>query len=198
MRTFLAIELPSSIKEELSRRQSSLQRSLADLPGETCRWTRPQHFHLTLRFLGEIDESQRSDLTERLAHTLPSHSRFSLTLGEIGAFPRMGEPSVLWVGIDGDREHLDSLQRSIEAIVVQVGMKGESRPYRPHLTLARLGPRIEPESKQAIGRRLREGSLFGQEALSWRVDEVALIRSDLSPQGVRYTTLSHFSLASDP
>jgi RNA 2',3'-cyclic 3'-phosphodiesterase len=126
MRLFIAIEPPDDLKKALGKLR-------VDVPG--ARWVPTEQLHLTLAFLGEVDEKTAGELSERLAliHTPPFNLRFSGT----GCFPNRHRPRVLWVGL-GPQPRLTHLADRVHGTVLACGIPQEERPFSPHITLARL------------------------------------------------------------
>lgn len=126
MRLFIAIELPDDIKTALGRLR-------VDVPG--ARWVPPEQLHLTLAFLGEVEEKTAGELSERLAliQTPPFQLRFS----EPGCFPNRHRPRVLWAGLE-PHPSLIYLAAVVHEAVLACGIPQEERPFSPHITMARL------------------------------------------------------------
>ena len=134
-RLFVALDFPERIKERLSS-------ICCGLPG--ARWVTPEHMHLTIRFIGEVDSSVFRDVREALADV--RCSPFSLRLEGVGFFPPRGKPRVVWVGIEKS-DQLLQLRNRVETVLVKTGLEPEGRKYAPHVTLARLNN--SPSSKVA-------------------------------------------------
>lgn len=198
MRTFVAIELPAFVKDALERRQRMLQHHLGPKLAALCRWAPTGQFHLTLRFLGEIDESQQCALKSGLSRVATRHSDFLLRLGELGAFPRRSAPGVLWYGVEGEIETLLALQQDIEAVAVGAGLDPERRSFSPHLTVARVDRRAGRAERKSIGARLSTTGPIDPREESWQIASISLMRSHLSPRGARYSQLATFPLGSAP
>src|SRR5689334_4831235 len=133
MRTFIAIELPEQIKTELAKLQNELRRAQADVS-----WTKPENIHLTLRFLGEIQERQLEALKRVCAESAAEFAPFRLALKEAGVFPNFRQPRVLWAGLAGELEAAARLQRHLEEGVVSLGFAPGDKPFKPHLTVGRV------------------------------------------------------------
>lgn len=145
IRLFVAIPIPEEIAEEVDR--------LCDgLPG--VRWTDMDDFHLTLRFIGEVDEPTFCDIGEALAGV--SMEPFEMRLRGIGHFPPRGHPHTLWVGVE-DPEPVVRLRRRIERVLEDVGIGPERRRFVPHVTIGRVR---EPLPEHRFGRFLQRTSLF--------------------------------------
>jgi len=186
MRLFLAIDLPATVRGELQRVQRELATVLSG-----WRFIAPANIHLTLRFLGEVDEddlARQRTAWQRAIHPRPP---LPLQLEGLGCFPPRGAPRVLWVGVRerGRGKGLQALATRLDAIARNLGLPAERRPFRPHLTLARARPgrrAVRPEPTRA----LHLGELTG--------DRVVLYCSELSRAGARYTARAEFPLAGAP
>ncbi len=132
MRTFIAIDLPQKVKAEISALQSRL-RPLA-LKG---RWKYVDNFHLTLKFLGEIDGNMAARVSRMLADVSKRSRPFTLEISGMGFFPgKEGITRVLWLGLGGDLDELTELQGCVDAEAARLGFPPERGKYRPHITIA--------------------------------------------------------------
>ena len=153
-----------------------------------ARWTRAEGVHLTLKFLGDVEENIVSEISSALDDVVSRHQSFVLNLQGVGAFPRLAFPRVLWVGMQHSEE-LITLHKDIEGGIAPLGFPTEKRSFRGHLTLARLnGERWPEEWRREF---LELSSITDGKTLP--VDQVVLFRSDLKPGGAIYTPL-HVSL----
>ena len=125
-RLFIAIDLPAALKESLA----GLTRELP-----AARWVGRGEIHLTLRFIGEVEEERGAAIKSALASL--GFASFPLTMQGVGHFPPAGRPRVLWVGLERC-DPLMQLQREIELALLDAGIPPDQRPFSPHLTLARL------------------------------------------------------------
>jgi 2'-5' RNA ligase len=133
IRSFIAIELEDATRRAIA----AAIRELRNGPGgDHIRWVRPETLHVTLRFLGDIDPARVPALTAALRAEAAGVSPFALTLGELGAFPSLRRPQVLFFRA-GPQQPLAVLASAVERAVVQAGFAAETRPFRPHLTLGR-------------------------------------------------------------
>lgn len=162
VRLFVALTPPGEAVEEL-RASTAALRELA--PG--LRWTRPEHWHVTLAFLGEVGDNVVAELARRLNRAAARHPPLSLSLGGGGRFGHQ----VLWTRVQGDRDELRRLAGSVQAAARRCRLPAEQRPYRPHLTLARAGPATD---LQPLVERL--ASWQGQR---WVATRLYLVRSRL-------------------
>ncbi len=162
MRLFVALTPPPDVVEELQARVVALRELERDV-----RWSRPEQWHLTLAFLGEVGDGTRGELSRRLGRAAGRHPPLTLSFGGGGRFGHR----VLWTRVRGERDRLRRLAASVRAAVRRSGLAAEQRPYRPHLTLARatgttdLRPLVE--------------ALTPYEGRSWTADELHLVRSRL-------------------
>jgi 2'-5' RNA ligase len=168
-RLFVAIDLPDSIKDQL-------EGLCAGVSG--AKWVGREQMHLTLRFIGEVDEARYSTIKDALAavHGQP----FRLHLGGVGQFPPKGSPRVLWVGVPMPPE-LVRLQRGVEHALVQLDIAPEDRPFAPHITLARLKTPPPPESTRQF---LAQHAPFRTPLVE--VAAFSLYSSVLAREGARY------------
>ncbi len=183
IRAFLAIEPSPEVCKEMGNIQNSLKRSL---PFEV-RWVRPEVIHLTLKFFGDIsatDVLTLSPVVERYtAPSLPLH----LTVHKLGFFPSGKHPRVLWIGLEGDVGPLLVLQKNLEQGLDHCGFAGETRPFRPHLTMGRV------KSARPTGDMEKFMAAAGDwSAGSFAADGLGLFQSDLTPQGAVHTRLAWF------
>jgi len=144
IRLFVAIDLPPQVRDRLWR-------ACCDVPG--ARWTEPEQMHLTLRFVGEVDELVFRDVEASLEE-VRAHP-FDLEVKGVGHFPPRGEPRVLWAGL-GRSETLVALQKRVEAAVERGGVPRDGRRFSPHVTLARLADTPE----RAVGSWLAMNGLL--------------------------------------
>lgn len=178
LRLFVALPLPAEVVANLAR----LQRELRPLViGAT--WTTPDKLHLTLRFFGDVDAARLGELPERLRAACAPCPPLNLHAAGVGHF----NGRVLWAGVRGDVEPLQSLAAAVGLAGEGIGAHEEARDFHPHLTLARCKrPLRETELDRALSRWA--DAAFG----SWRADHAELIRSERAPGGSRYTRLGDF------
>ena len=183
IRAFLALEIPDQIKEELVLAQEGLRHELP-----RARWTRPQGWHLTLKFLGEVEQPGLADLGAELDQRVRGIGTVLVKLDKTGFFPSSARPRVAWVG--GTADGVERVVEAVEGAAESAGFPRERRPWSVHLTQARMKMQW---SKAAVDRFLEWGATLDLEAFTCR--EVVLFSSDLQPGGAVYTALERFSLA---
>lgn len=181
MRLFVAVDVPEAIKQAI---ESDVVDVLRDrVPG--ARWTRPEGRHLTLKFLGNVDDDRVDEICEALASAAAGHSSFQACFEDVGGFPNLRRPRVLWVGIGEGAEPMGVLATDIEGALEGLGFEVEGRSFRGHLTLARF-PR--PHVIDELPNVVVPSASFG-------VAEVVLFQSQLHPKGARYTALRRYPLS---
>ncbi len=178
MRAFIAVELDQEIKEALLALVRDLRATRA-----AVRWVDPAGMHLTLKFLGPIDEGQALRVRDILAEVASRHHPFPLRLEGTGAFPAERSPRVLWVGFAPAPE-LAALQNDLEEALGPEGFEREDRDFKPHLTLGRVkGPERLSQAMSELAKH-RDRS-FG----SMTVKKLTLFESLLRPEGAEYRTV---------
>ena len=152
------------------------------------RWTSPQAWHVTLAFLGDVDEAVTDELTRRLENAARRHPRMELAAAGAGAFPASSRARVLWTGISGDQDALGGLAASVAAGARRAGAPSpdEGRRFQPHITLARC--RVPADV------RLLVAALMDYAGTSWTADRIHLIRSHLEATSPRYETVGSWPL----
>lgn len=188
IRTFVAIELTPDLERAARDLQAQLRQRL---PCPALRWVQPQGIHLTLKFLGDVPPSRLPAIQSALAGVAAQHAPFNLAARDLGVFPSPSRPNVLWVGLVGDLPHLHRLRDAVETAIAPLGYPTESRPFHPHLTLARIKD-ATPADVQRVRDLLQQPPAADLGALP--AAAVHLMRSDLSPQGARYTALAMYPL----
>jgi 2'-5' RNA ligase len=200
MRTFIAIEIPPEVKQQLRTEQNRLRDLLAlhDLP-PVLRWADPDKLHLTLRFLGDTDAIQRRQLQNGLAGIAARHGPFSLAPSRLGCFSSWNNLRVLWVGIGGDSAALQAVQSEVESLARQVGFPLERKRFSPHMTFARAVRNAPRAGLLAASEQLRRAAAeeTHQSWIDWRVGELHFIRSVLDRGGAQYFNLATSSLTAD-
>ncbi|XUX00334.1 MAG: RNA 2',3'-cyclic phosphodiesterase [Dehalogenimonas sp.] len=189
IRAFIAIELPESVKRELS----GLQRQLQVQPSERIKWVAPEGIHLTLKFLGWFASDRIEQVKSAIAKSIAGTGPFELRLSDLGAFPNLRRMNVIWCGLSGDLTKLSALQQSVEKYVSPLGFPTESRAFSPHLTLARLRDEVTSEVKQKLALKITRTKVDPDPTI--QVDSVSLMQSTLFPTGAVYTELARFPLS---
>ena len=186
MRCFVAIELPEAVQ----RRLAELQKTLAKA-GSGVKWVQPVHIHLTLKFLGEVDDGQAAAICEAVRAVGAQHGSFELHVGGAGCFPQRGAARVLWVGLHDPPATLHACQEDLELALAELGFAVEDRAFHPHLTLGRVK---DPSAGHNVRRQIEPHALF--EAGSFKADALVVFESVLQRSGPIYTPLARCALAS--
>jgi 2'-5' RNA ligase len=182
---FCAIELPHALRERAAAHVATLR---SEARGARISWARAENLHLTLKFLGEIPKTRVAALSEAASRAGLKSQSFNLTIEGAGSFPTRGLPRVLWLGVVDSTGALSQLQKYLEEECSIEGFARDERTFSPHLTIARIraaqGARTIATSHQALG----------FEAIEFPVEEIVVMRSELGPQGSRYTAISRHGL----
>jgi len=170
--------------ERIGKVQQDLKSARADV-----RWVSPYNIHLTLKFFGNIEESQIDAIVQTITGPARTMAPISITVQGTGAFPGLKNPRVIWIGLYDKSKVLASFQRQLEGELQKIGFPSEDRPFHPHLTLGRMRTsRGKDDLIRGMERYREEG--FG----SFQADRVVLFKSDLRPEGAVYTRLREVKL----
>jgi len=185
-RVFVAIELPADIRHRVARHIAYLRE---EFPSVRATWNREENLHLTLKFLGDIRVTDVEGLSRAAENSARIFHSFELSVEGCGAFPPRGTPRVLWIGIDDPTGGLNELYRALEDNCFGEGFPREPRPFNPHLTIARLR---QPHGARHLAEIHKQRDF---EKMGFAVDQLTVIRSELSSEGSRYTALSRHVLS---
>jgi len=184
VRSFIAIELPDELKLGLAQLQAQLK--IDKQP--SVKWVNPYSIHLTLKFLGNIAVDKISEITRAIETAVQGMSPFHLEVKGLGVFPNLRRVQVAWVGINGEVAQLSQLQQRIDSNLAPLGFAPESRPFTPHLTLARLRQQASLAEQQSFG-QLITGTKFTA-VYGFSIDSINLMRSELTREGAIYSRIS--------
>lgn len=181
VRTFIALPLPDSYQTLPGECADVLKGLVRSRPS----WTKPGNLHITLKFLGDT----APDLIDALQQSLASIQwrSFMLQVGAGGFFPSKGTPRVLWAGLAQGAKECGVLAKQVEEALVPQGFVPEDRPFRAHLTLARIKKSFRDDPWIEALKRMKE---LSREAI--HMDRFELIKSELTPRGPVYSTLAEF------
>ena len=189
MRLFVALLLEPALLEALNSIQSVLRR--LDTSG-SVRWVDPRGIHLTLKFLGEVDEARLEPLTAALTAAARSRTAPRLALGSPGVFPGPGRPRVLWIGLRESGQHLPPLAEAVESAMNGLGWPKEKRAFQPHVTLGRVRDQARPNAARDLAAKLDTVSV--PETAEIPHTRLALMQSHLGPAGARYAEVGLWRL----
>lgn len=178
MRTFIAIEIPQNIKQKI---YDAFKKEREKEKG--IKWVEKENLHITLKFLGEIEKEKVKDIEKILDEIPLKFKSFEAKLEEIGTFPDFKNPRVLWVGVS-PREKIEEIFKFIEERIEKekIDVSKEEREFHPHITIARI---------KVKGRFSFERKKFGE---NFKINRIALFKSDLRPEGPIYTLLKEVEL----
>jgi 2'-5' RNA ligase len=179
MRAFIALRLPENILSSINKIQEDLKRYR--LP---VRWVRPGHIHLTLKFFGDISESDIKNIEIAIDACAGNCPSVTLSAKGIGVFPSVSRPRVIWAGLSGQVSTLSTLQEALEKMLEKSGFKKEERPFKGHLTIGRFKERVNSEK---LIEAMRTHKDFNSDV--FEAGEIILFKSDLLPAGPVYTEL---------
>ena len=180
LRLFVAMDVPDALKHSLGK---AMEETAAD-SATGLKWVRPGNVHVTMKFLGNVEEEGLADLKKALREVADAQAAMDVSVGGYGAFPSARRARVFWLGLEDGAEQLKELARVLDKKMAKLGFEGETRPWAAHLTLARLRqPRDIVELLEAW-----EGQP-GMGGRAWRGEELVLYRSVLDRSGASYTAL---------
>jgi 2'-5' RNA ligase len=185
IRSFIGVE----VGDEIRRKAVALQQQLART-GAGVKWVEPDNLHITLLFLGEVEDRDLPKLCKVIENTARKGSAFPLRVSGVGAFPTLRRPKVLWGGVSDGAEPLRELYSQLETKLLDLGLyHREERGYAPHLTLGRTrsdddGQRLAPELAQ----------LLAWDGGRTTIGEVLLFSSEMGRHGPEYAVLARGGL----
>jgi RNA 2',3'-cyclic 3'-phosphodiesterase len=187
VRVFIAIEMDKVIKDNLA----DLQREMlgkVDLRKGDAKWVEPEDMHLTLKFLGEINDAQLVDVCNITKEVTGKHKRFDIEIGGVGSFGGQSA-RVLWVGAGNNNENLLKLQDDLETQLAFAGWPEENRKFEGHLTLSRIK---NTQAGIKLAQLAKEYMNYSLDIV--QVDSVCIFQSELTPKGPVYTLLGKYNL----
>ncbi|MGO8950196.1 MAG: RNA 2',3'-cyclic phosphodiesterase [Ktedonobacterales bacterium] len=183
-RTFVAVELGPPLDVELAKRVHDLRQRCPAL-----RWVDPANIHLTLTFLGDLDETQLANATEAALAAATRCRPFCLYLDGLGTFGSPQMPRVVWAAVNGDLPVLHRLQVDLLRELAQRKLPADDHPFSPHLTLARLKQRLSDADSQQLRKVLAKPRESQPNATTMWVEHIAVMKSQLAQPSARYTRL---------
>ncbi|SIR52823.1 2'-5' RNA ligase [Haladaptatus litoreus] len=185
MRLFVSIDLPDSLAEGVAGVQDRFR------DAEGLSFTDPRQAHLTLKFLGDVDEDRIPAIEKTLESAVESDVNFgpfSATVGGLGVFPSLDYISVVWLGVEKGGEEMRLLHDAVESRVYELGFEPEEDDFVPHITIARMQ---HAGGKELVQESVRE---LNPEVGEMEVEEIRLTKSELTSEGPEYSTVSAFGL----
>ena len=186
IRSFVAFDLSPEIGKIMARVSEELRKSSLDV-----RWVKVENIHLTVVFMGNINEANITPIGDVVQEVCLSSGPFDVSLKGLGSFPNPKNPRVLWIGLDGDLERMALFRDDLQKRLTPFGIKEETRRFKPHLTLGRFRryKRGDPQLNEIIRRYNDLTDSF------FSLKELSMFRSDLKPGGAEYTKLKAWPLA---
>lgn len=182
IRTFIAIDLNPDIKQAIERMQSHLKEIDCNV-----KWVSPANIHLTLKFLNDIDPKTIDTLKRVLENLLQNIDPFKIELTQLGAFPKINDPRVLWAGLKDDKQQITQLATSLEKKLKAAGLKKDQRSFSPHITIGRVR---SPKNSDLLSQAISNYSL--PTGITQTVQSIALYKSTLTPEGPIYEMIRRF------
>ena len=183
MRTFIAISIPKNIKDKIGIYEEPLKKQKVKIS-----WVKPENIHITLKFLGEVEENKIPEIYEALKKCVSNKNPFEIEVIGTGGFPNLSRPRVIWVGLKKGSEELKILAKSIDNELEKLGFQKEKRGFSPHLTIGRV------KSIYNIDKFVKKMNSIEFKGETFTAEEVSIMKSDLKPTGAVYTNLHTIKL----
>ena len=183
IRTFIAIKLPTEVKQVARQIQNQLGESI-----EGIKWVKHENLHLSVKFLGNVEENRINDIATAVKNAVKESSVMNLKTGHLGVFPNEKSPRILWLGLEGDVPDFIRMSKNCESELAKLGYEIDARENKPHITIGRI--RSTKKQKGVIN-ILKDIPI---ESILFRVDALKLMRSELNRNGAVYTNLQSVKL----
>ena len=180
-RIFTAIDISEEVRARVSESVETLGR---EFPNIRVGWEKPEKLHLTLKFLGDINEIQLRNLTYAVAQTAKQIANFNLQIVGTGVFPSMRNARILWLGLKDEKGNLTHLNEIFENECENLGFTREKRNFKPHLTIARLR---EPQKSRELSEKHLSNNFQSE---GFNINQIVIYESVLKPTGSVYTVVS--------
>lgn len=182
-RLFIAVELNPAVQEAIGLIQDQLKKSGADV-----KWVRFKDIHLTLKFLGDTPVDKIDAIAAVLQEATSLVKSFTMEIKELGAFPKISSPRVIWLGLEAGKDQAKQIATTLEEKLEPLGIKREEREFAAHVTIGRTR---SSQNSFALSKVMKE---FKPAPSTQEVDHIALIKSTLTPQGPVYEVLRRADL----
>jgi RNA 2',3'-cyclic 3'-phosphodiesterase len=180
-RIFIAIDISADARRVCSDHIDCLRN---EFHAVRVGWERPEKLHITLKFLGDVDDRLLNELQKYISYVASHHRTFHLKISRPGVFPSRSKPRILWLGVEDGSNVGSSLYNELDTACIDLGFKSEARSFKPHITIGRVR---EPEKADALARKHLERQI---EPVAFEVAEIVLYQSDLQPTGSVYSVVS--------
>lgn len=184
LRTFIAVHLTKAIRDKLVAAQEELARATT-----AAKWVEPENLHVTLVFLGEVDEREIPDVCRLASDAVAEQAPFTLSVEQLGAFPNPRRPRTIWAGIAAGAQELVAIHDDLELQFADLGYRREERRYTPHITLGRM--KTEGPADRLAAAIVRHAAW---KAGAMAVTEICIMSSELQRDGPLYTVLGRAPL----
>ena len=176
MRIFLSIELPDNIKKNVANLIEGFKLNLTPI-----KWVEPKNLHVTLKFLGWVDDKKTDNLFSLVESAVKDNKPFKVSIGGLGAFPTTKRPRILWIGITDGAENLRKIANSLEENLAKEGYREEEREFSAHITIGRIKEKIDVGTLEKSVKEKEDVNLGGFEA-----KYVSIMKSTLTQKGPIY------------
>lgn len=183
VRTFIAFDTPQAIHGDINKLQQLLKETGADVT-----WESHEKFHVTIKFLGDVNSSMIDPLIERIQQTAERSPRFEVRYTDLGCFPDKHHPKIIWIGCENNDGKLDFLKKSLDKGLIPLGFQIEHKPFKPHVTLGRV------KSERNISHLLSMLEKLTFEPRIATIGEIIVMKSVLHPLGANYSILKSIQL----
>jgi 2'-5' RNA ligase len=184
VRAFIAIDMPKSVVELIRCKQDALRKE-----GLRLRWVSPENVHLTIRFLGDIAVDDIDGIRQAVETAAAESAPPTVFAKGVGAFPKGGQPRVVWIGLGGELDALAEIYRRLNDCLAEKGIPPEKRPFKGHLTIGRIKGRMTAVNLHRYLEIL--GDVQGD---SFKASRLCLYKSDPTPGGAVYTALARVEI----
>jgi len=184
MRSFLAFPISGALKERLKYILDDLRTTGADV-----KWVKPGNIHLTIKFLGELEESRIESIMSLLDQRCREFVPMTSYLSEIGAFPDLQHPRIVWAALDDSKKEIQGIVEVLRGDMIKFGVPQDEHPFKPHLTLGRV--RSSAHLKNLI-QAMHQITFV--EKIEQKFDKIILYKSTLTPQGPIYNVLKEYEI----
>lgn len=184
VRTFVAIPIPAEIRRRLAEVENDLMPARAGV-----KWVSQDNFHVTLKFLGYVEPERLEAVARGVEAAVRGIGPFEVELAEVGAFPKITRPSVVWVGVKKGAQEMITLANRVDAEMAKIGFERETRPFSPHITLGRVK---SPENLDRLRELIERHQ--AREVGSYGVEQINIMKSELRITGPIYSEISNFKL----
>jgi 2'-5' RNA ligase len=185
VRLFIAINFPDAMRQRLWSEAAPLRDA-----GYPVKWVAADNIHMTVKFLGEVEESRAGAIEDGLSHAVGDTKTFSLSVGRFGAFPSAKRPRVIWVGCETE-PGLELLADAVEREMSTLAFETEGRAFRPHVTIGRVRRGARPADLNGLEQDLERLEFFDEPQIA----SLDLMRSHTGSKGPRYELLANVELA---